>query len=567
MMNAVRESTLFKGNIGICHGSYASTLIGYEALTTRRRCFHGGNAHPQTHPFSPRRRRDESRRRDRARDGPGAPPGCDRNARVARVRADGTGRRRDSTGDAVRRPQHPPDRIRECGRPPLLAERVRAVRRDLLRTGKRHQPLGPHGALRHPRGDDARLRLPHAACGSLRHARDRCGRLRGRERDGGRAVPAHDARSGPGQPHGQIQTVGEREGRNLGIVEPLRREVGEEQGSRVRGSRVEGVDRPFSGNDREYGNGARRDRFRVPGGRADEAVPYRPGPGKDFKSLVADEDAHYDDTVDIDLGTLEPLIACPSSPDNVKPVSEVAGTEVAQVAVGSSVNSSFRDLGVVAHALDGKHVAPAIAMAVSPGSRQTLLLMLTSGLMTKLIKAGVRELEVACGPCIGMGFGQPTEGASVRTFNRNFEGRVGTADEPVYLCSAATAAATAVRGVITDPRGLGKYPTLKEPTNYPVDTSGFEWPPKDRSAVQIVRGPNIAPLPVAAPPKDSIEGEVLIRLGDNISTDHIMPAGAKILPFRSNIPAIAEHVFEYVDPTFPERAKKSGGRFIVAGEN
>src|SRR2546427_21984 len=197
--------------------------------------------------------------------------------------------------------------------------------------------------------------------------------------------------------------------------------------------------------------------------------------GKDFKSLVADEDAHYDDTVDIDLGTLEPLIACPSSPDNVKPVSEVAGTEVAQVAVGSSVNSSFRDLGVVAHALDGKHVAPGIAMAVSPGSRQTLLLMLTSGLMTKLIKAGVRELEVACGPCIGMGF--------------------------------------------------------------------------------------------ARPPKDTIEGEVLLRLGDNISTDHIMPAGAKILPLRSNIPAIAEHVFEYVDPTFPERAKKAGGGFIVAGEN
>src|SRR3989454_801545 len=210
--------------------------------------------------------------------------------------------------------------------------------------------------------------------------------------------------------------------------------------------------------------------------------------GKDFKSLVADEDAHYDDTVDIDLGTLEPLIACPSSPDNVKPVSEVAGTEVAQVAVGSSVNSSFRDLGVVAHAL-------------------------------------------------------------------------------VYLCSPETAAATAVHGVITDPRELGKYPALKEPTKYPVDTSGFEWPPKDRSAVHVVRGPNIAPLPVAAPPKDTIEGEVLLRLGDNISTDHIMPAGAKILPLRSNIPAIAEHVFEYVDPTFPERAKKAGGGFIVAGEN
>jgi len=289
--------------------------------------------------------------------------------------------------------------------------------------------------------------------------------------------------------------------------------------------------------------------------------------GKDFKPLAADRTAKYDDTVDIDLGTIEPLIACPSSPDNVKAVSEVAGTEVAQVAVGSSVNSSFRDLSLVAHALDGKHVAPGISMAVSPGSRQTLLLMLMSGLMTKLIKAGVRELEVACGPCIGMGFAPPTRGPSVRTFNRNFEGRSGTADDLVYLCSPETAAATAVRGVITDPRELGKFPTVREPTKYPVDTSGFEWPPKERTSVKIIRGPNIAPLPVAARPKDTLQGEVLIRLGDNISTDHIMPAGAKVLPLRSNIPAIAEHVFEYVDPTFPERAKKAGGGFIVAGDN
>src|SRR3989449_9572293 len=291
------------------------------------------------------------------------------------------------------------------------------------------------------------------------------------------------------------------------------------------------------------------------------------GRAQDFTRLSPEASAEYDDTVDVNLGELEPLIACPSSPDNVKPVREVAGTEVAQVAVGSSVNSSFRDLSIVAHALDRKRIAPGISVAVSPGSRQTLLLMLTSGLMTKLIKAGVRELEVACGPCIGMGFAPPTKGASVRTFNRNFEGRSGTADDLVYLCSPETAAATAVHGVITDPRELGKYPALKEPTKYPVDTSGFEWPPKDRSAVHVVRGPNIAPLPVAAPPKDTIEGEVLLRLGDNISTDHIMPAGAKILPLRSNIPAIAEHVFEYVDPTFPERAKKAGGGFIVAGEN
>src|SRR5438552_3501559 len=264
------------------------------------------------------------------------------------------------------------------------------------------------------------------------------------------------------------------------------------------------------------------------------------GRAKDFTRLSPDPISEYDDTVDVDLGELEPLIACPSSPDNVKLVREVAGTEVAQVAVGSSVNSSFRDLSIVAHALDHKRIAPGISVAVSPGSRQTLLLMLTSGLMTKLIKAGVRELEVACGPCIGMGFAPPTKGPSVRTFNRNFEGRSGTADDLVYLCSPETAAATGVRGVITDPRELGKFPIVKEPTKYPLDTSGFERPPRDRASVQVIRGPNIAPLPVAAPPKDAVEGEVLIRLGDNVSTDHIMPAGAKFLPLRSNIPAIAE---------------------------
>jgi len=288
---------------------------------------------------------------------------------------------------------------------------------------------------------------------------------------------------------------------------------------------------------------------------------------RDFAPLSAESTAQYDDTVDVDLGSLEPLIACPSSPDNVKPVREVAGTEVAQVAVGSSVNSSFRDLSIVAHALDKKHIAPGISVAVSPGSRQTLLLMLLSGLMTKLIKSGVRELEVACGPCIGMGFAPPSKGPSVRTFNRNFEGRSGTPDDLVYLCSPETAAATALKGAIADPRDLGKLPILKEPAKYPVDTSGFEWPPKDRTSVRILRGPNIAPLPVADPPKDTIEGEVLIKLGDNISTDHIMPAGAKILPLRSNIPAIAEHVFEYVDATFPMRTRKAGGGLIVAGDN
>jgi aconitate hydratase len=291
------------------------------------------------------------------------------------------------------------------------------------------------------------------------------------------------------------------------------------------------------------------------------------GRPQDFTPLAPEERAEYDDTVDVDVGTLEPLIACPSSPGNVKPVREVAGLEVAQVAVGSSVNSSFRDLAIVAEALDGKHIAPGLSMAVSPGSRQTLLLMLTTGLTTKLIRAGVRELEVACGPCIGMGFAPPTKGPSVRTFNRNFQGRSGTADDLVYLSSPETAAATALRGQIADPRDLGVPPTLEEPAKYPVDPSGFEWPPRDRSSVEIIRGPNIRPLPVAQPPADTLEGEVLIKLGDDISTDHIMPAGAKVLPLRSNIPAIAEHVFEYVDPGFSARAKASGGGFVVAGEN
>src|SRR2546425_1141551 len=441
----------------------------------------GRHPYPQADPFASRGRHDTSRGRDRDPDGPGAPPGCDRHARMAGIRADGQRRRRDPAGDAVRRPQYPSNRIRERGRSPVPSQRLPAVRCPVLRTGEWDQPLGPHGTIRRPRRNDARVRLPHAPRGRVRDARYRGGRLRGRERDGRRAVPPHDA---------------------CGRAPPARGEI-----------------------------------------------------------------QAQDEVVEVELSTIEPLIACPSSPDNVKAVREVAGTEVAPVAVGSSVNSSFRDLSVVAQALDGKHVAPGISMSLSPGSRQTLLLMLTTGLMTKLIKAGVRELEVACGPCIGMGFAPPTKGPSVRTFNRNFEGRSGTADDLVYLCSPETAAATAGRGGVPDPRRPRKFPNLKEPTKYPIDTSGFEWPPKDRASVQIIRGPNIAPLPVAKPPRDTIEGEVLIRLGDNISTDHIMPAGAKVLPLRSNIPAIAEHVFEYVDPTFPERAKQAGGGFIVAGEN
>lgn len=288
----------------------------------------------------------------------------------------------------------------------------------------------------------------------------------------------------------------------------------------------------------------------------------------DWKALAADEKAAYDGREEIDLSELEPLIACPSSPGNVKPVSEVAGTEVTQVAVGSSVNSSYRDLSMVAQILDGHRVHPGLSIAVSPGSRQVLMACLVGGVMTKLIRAGVRELEVACGPCIGMGFAPSTHGASVRTFNRNFPGRSGTADDKVYLCSPETAAATALKGVITDPRDLGKPPTVKELASYPIDDSGYVRPPKVRAGVQVLRGPNIQPVPVPdGGVADTIEGEVLIKLGDNISTDHILPGGAEILPLRSNIPAISEHTFEYVDKTFPQRAKDKGGGIIVGGEN
>lgn len=290
----------------------------------------------------------------------------------------------------------------------------------------------------------------------------------------------------------------------------------------------------------------------------------RPGA---FRRLAADDGAEYDEHVEVDLSKLEPLVACPSSPGNVKPVSEVAGTDVTQVAVGSSVNSSFRDLSMVAEILDGKRVHPALSMAVSPGSRQVLVACLVHGVITKLVKAGVRELEVACGPCIGMGFAPPTKGASVRTFNRNFQGRSGTADDKVYLCSPETAAATALKGVIADPRSLGRAPAVRELTTYPIDDSGYIWPPKDRKKVAVYRGPNIGSVPIPGDLRDTIEGEVLIKLGDGISTDHILPGGAEILPLRSNIAAIAEHTFEYVDRDFVARAKEKGVGVIVGGDN
>ena len=291
------------------------------------------------------------------------------------------------------------------------------------------------------------------------------------------------------------------------------------------------------------------------------------GREKDWRPLGPDPDARYDEEITIDLSNLEPLIAKPHSPDNVVPVREVAGTLVAQVAVGSSVNSSYRDLMVVAKVLKGKHIAPNLHMTMSPGSRQILVNILKTGAVTDMILAGVRALEVACGPCIGMGAAPPTGGNSVRTFNRNFSGRSGTANDAVWLCSPEVAAATALTGVITDPRTLGAPPSVEEPEIYELYTQGFLPPAEIPEGVEIYTGPNIVPPPPPQPIPEQLEGEVLLKLGDNISTDAILPGGNEVLPLRSNIPAISEYTFAYVDKTFPARAKAKGGGFIVAGEN
>ena len=291
------------------------------------------------------------------------------------------------------------------------------------------------------------------------------------------------------------------------------------------------------------------------------------GREEDWLPLGPDPDATYDEALTIDLGALEPLIAKPSSPDNVVPVREVAGTPVVQVAVGSSVNSGYADLTLVARTLRGRHVAPNISMTMSPGSRQILLNLAKASAFVDVTLAGVRALEIACGPCIGMGAAPPSHGHSVRTFNRNFPGRSGTADDSVWLCSPEVAVATALAGVITDPRTLGAPPPVEEPERYELYTQGFVDPPPDGSRVEIYTGPNIIPPPEVPPVPERTPGRVLLRLGHNISTDEILPAGNDVLPLRSNIPAISEYTFRYVDPSFPRRAREAGGGFIVAGEN
>lgn len=291
---------------------------------------------------------------------------------------------------------------------------------------------------------------------------------------------------------------------------------------------------------------------------------------RDWQPLSADEGAAYDEDEVIDLSSLEPLIAQPHSPDKVVRVREVAGLPVAQVCIGSSVNSGYEDLAIVAAVLEGKTIAPNLVLTVTPGSRQILDIIVRSGVYSDLIGAGARMLEAACGPCVGMGQAPASGTVSLRTFNRNFPGRSGTQDDTVYLCSPTTAAATALRGVITDPRDLGTEPSLPSPSANPdIDDGQILRPPprEERRAVVISRGPNIKPPPRQTPLPEALEGEVLIVTGDDISTGDLAPDGAIVMAMRSNVEAMSNFTFQRLDPTFPRRAREAGGGVIVAGWN
>lgn len=291
------------------------------------------------------------------------------------------------------------------------------------------------------------------------------------------------------------------------------------------------------------------------------------GREKDFVELFADNDAKYDGEIEIDLSILEPLIACPHSPDNVVKVRDIEGTPVDQVCIGSCTNSSFKDLATVALLLKGKKLPPSVNLVISPGSKQVMEMLDKEGLLYYIISSGARIIENACGPCIGMGQAPATGSVSLRTFNRNFEGRSGTKDAMVYLCSPEVAIASALYGKITDPRKLGEKIEIKMPEKFIINDNLIFPPAEDGSKVEVIRGPNIKPLPIAKELASELKGTVLIKVGNNITTDHIMPAGAKILPLRSNIPAISKYVFSSIDETFSERALRLGGGFIVGGEN
>ena len=291
------------------------------------------------------------------------------------------------------------------------------------------------------------------------------------------------------------------------------------------------------------------------------------GREEDWVEFKADEDAVYDEEITIDLNTLEPLAAMPHSPDNVKKVSEIGKIKVDQVAIGSCTNSSYEDLMKVAKILKGKKVHPDVSLVIAPGSRQVMEMIARNGALADIISSGARILENGCGPCIGMGQAPGTNGVSLRTFNRNFYGRSGTLSAKVYLVSPETAAVSAIKGVLTDPRELETDLCINMPERFIIDDSMILKPAEDATKVEVKRGPNIKPFPINKELGEKIEGKILIKVEDNITTDHIMPSNSKLLPFRSNIPYLSQFCFNTIDTEFPNRAKNLGGGFIVAGEN
>ena len=289
----------------------------------------------------------------------------------------------------------------------------------------------------------------------------------------------------------------------------------------------------------------------------------------DWTEILPDPDAQYDEVIDIDLCALEPMAACPHMPDKVKTTEEIGKIKVDQVAIGSCTNSSFVDMMKVAKILKGKTVCPTVSLCIAPGSKQVLNMLAMNGALGDMIGAGARILESACGPCIGMGQSPNSGGISLRTFNRNFEGRSGTKDAGIYLVSPEVAAASALTGYLTDPRDLGEAPTVEMPEHFTINDNMIEPPadPKEAASIEVLRGPNIKPFPKTEPLPESITAKAVLKVGDNITTDHIMPAGAKILPYRSNIPHLSQFCFGVCDESFPERIKAEGKGIIIGGAN
>lgn len=289
----------------------------------------------------------------------------------------------------------------------------------------------------------------------------------------------------------------------------------------------------------------------------------------DWTEILPDPDAQYDEVIDIDLCALEPMAACPHMPDKVKTTEEIGKIKVDQVAIGSCTNSSFVDMMKVAKILKGKTVCPTVSLCIAPGSKQVLNMLAMNGALGDMIGAGARILESACGPCIGMGQSPNSGGISLRTFNRNFEGRSGTKDAGIYLVSPEVAAASALTGYLTDPRNLGEAPTVEMPEHFTINDNMIEPPasPEEAASIEVLRGPNIKPFPKTEPLPESITAKAVLKVGDNITTDHIMPAGAKILPYRSNIPHLSQFCFGVCDESFPERIKAEGKGIIIGGAN